>query len=115
MSSQLQAKILTNLRGLVEGFGYEVLDHPRFANTGGLHVQDPKKVGDIALIGYSFQDDRYNLTLTVGGQRITSQPPRPDYYDWYLKYDDGYGYENFRAAVSKHLRPATAASRGKAA
>jgi hypothetical protein len=99
-----QDKILTDLATLVHSFGYEPVCRPNFANTGVIAVQHPDVVEEYAQIEYDFQPDTMMFRLTVQGTRVPSQPPRPDYFDFYMPVTNTAAYQAFRARVAEHLQ-----------
>jgi hypothetical protein len=99
----MQKKVLNNIKALIEARGLEALDCPNFSNTGHISIQHPAEVGELAKVGYNFQNDRYTLTITVLGERIPSQPGRADYFDFYLMFTDADGYKRFRSVLDMEL------------
>jgi len=101
----MQHKVLANLKSLIESTGLEALDRPQWANTGSLSIQHPEEIEELASIRYDFQDTwgTMTFTITVGGQRLPSQPGRSDYFDFYIDYTDAEGFRYFRDRLQHAL------------
>ena len=65
------------------------------------------KFGTLAKVTYSFQDDRFTLSIyRCLGERdvgVPSQPPRQGYFDHYLSYSDQAGFETFKRILQQTL------------
>ena len=82
-------RIIRKIQEKLESRGYEIALKSTFVNMGRLYIYTPKDtVKAFAEIGYDFQAENYTLTLTVNGKKISSQPGRSDYFDFYQAYFD---------------------------
>lgn len=106
---RMKLKVLTNLKALAESLGLEVIDRPQWANNGSLSIQFPDEIGELASVGYDFQDTwgTMTFTLTVKGKRLPSQPGRPDYFDFYIQYTAADDFRYFRNRLQQALSTLT--------
>ena len=105
--SSAQTKILSLVRSMIADHGLEPVVKAQWANTGAILVEREGAFGAIAKVTYSFQDDRFTLSIyRCLGERdvgVPSQPPRQGYFDHYLSYSDRAGFEAFKRILQETL------------
>ena len=105
--SSAQTKILSLVRNMIVDHGLEPVVKAQWANTGAILVEREGAFGAIAKVTYSFQDDRFTLSIyRCVGERdigVPSQPPRQGYFDHYLSYSDQAGFEAFKRILQQTL------------
>ena len=105
--SSAQTKILSLVRNMIADHGLEPVVKAQWANTGAILVEREGAFGAIAKVTYSFQDDRFTLSIyRCLGERdvgVPSQPPRQGYFDHYLSYSDQAGFETFKRILQQTL------------
>ena len=105
--SSAQTKILSLVRNMIADHGLEPVVKAQWANTGAVLVERSGAFGAIAKVTYSFQDDRFTLSIyRCVGERdvgVPSQPPRQGYFDHYLSYSDQAGFETFKRILQQTL------------
>jgi hypothetical protein len=105
--SSAQTKILSLVRNMIADHGLEPVVKAQWANTGAILVEREGAFGAIAKVTYSFQDDRFTLSIyRCVGERdigVPSQPPRQGYFDHYLSYSDRAGFETFKRIFQQTL------------
>ena len=105
--SSAQTKILSLVRNMIADHGLEPVVKAQWANTGAILVERESAFGAIAKVTYSFQDDRFTLSIyRCVGERdigVPSQPPRQGYFDHYLSYSDQAGFETFKRILQQTL------------
>ena len=102
----MQTKVLNNLKNVLTAKGMEAIVCADFSNKGHLSIQKPNQVGELGSIHYDFQSSTMTLSITIKGKQILSQPPRLNYYDFYLQHTDIEGYQNFVYTLKKELQNA---------
>ena len=101
----MQDKVIKDLCKVIEGQGFEPVVMMGYSNTGRISVQEPNEIGELASIGFNFQNGAgtMNFNITVQMHQIPSQPGRKDYFDFYINYTDRASYKRFRFVVEHEL------------
>lgn len=84
----MQKKVLAQITMIIEQLGFEVINKKEWANTGRLSIQKLNEFGELGKVRYDFQSDSIMLSIEINGQKLLSQPPRLNYYDFYFSYSD---------------------------
>ena len=100
----MQQKLLERIERAITDVDFEAVQDAHYGNTGVIHVQDKKFYATMMEISYGFHNTNCKFTLTVKGEKIMSQPPRPDYFDFYQEYSDAICLSNFFEALNKGLK-----------
>jgi hypothetical protein len=109
MGNAHQKKVLGIITQAIVDNGLDPVHRGRFANTGSVGIQLSTKPVDIALVNYDFQDGTMKFSIYVKSSTgamvgVQSQPPRKDYFDFYLKYEDERGYDRFHTTLMQELK-----------
>lgn len=98
----MQDKVLKDIVGVIEGCGLEALMCPAYANTGRISLQQKNEIGEYGYVSYNFQSSWGTMTfsISIGGKKVLSQPPRLNYHDFYMKYSEINNYKNFRKVLT---------------
>jgi hypothetical protein len=109
MGNAHQKKILGIVTQAIVDNGLDPVHRGKFSNMGAIGIQLSTKPVDIALVNYDFQSDTMTLSIYVKNAAgamvgVQSQPPRQNYFDFYMKYEDERGYDRFYTALMQELK-----------
>ena len=99
-----QSKTLNIINSMIEKYGFESIKVSEYANTGKLSIQKSNRFGELGKITYDFQSDTLTLSITIGNKQIMSQPPRKDYFAFYMRHSDVRAFENFLSSLESELK-----------
>jgi len=100
----MQTRILKDLMDLISQCGFESEQERNWANTGSLMIL--KGIEVFGSVSYEFQSSwkTMKFDITIGREKLLSQPPRPAYHDFYMKYSETDQYKNFRNRLESELK-----------
>jgi len=101
----MQDKVLADIISVIEGAGLEAVTCPTWSNTGDISIQKEGEICEYGAISYNFQNQWKTMTfsITIQDKKILSQPPRLDYFDFYMQYSEADSYRNFRKVLFSAL------------
>lgn len=99
-----QSKTLNIISSIIEKYGFQALKVSEYSNTGKLSIQNNNSFGELGKITYDFQSDTLTLGITIGNKQIMSQPPRQDYFSFYMKYSEVKAFEHFLSSLEAELK-----------
>jgi hypothetical protein len=86
--NNMQSVIINAIKQTMELKGFLVVQNKNWANTGELRFLKDGSFNAKAVISYDFQNSYAILHVTANGKKLYPQPNRPNYFDYYLKYND---------------------------